>query len=100
MTMKDAEMTKSPLWDSVIHADHVHWCDLELNSLATCVVRAHHEHAIVWAADTLSFATVLILLFLLLRPLARALTRGDGSEITIRIPVRRFVRTAPATGLR
>ncbi|MEP3145468.1 hypothetical protein [Qipengyuania citrea] len=96
--MKDAEMTKSPLWDSVIHADHVHWCDLELNSLATCIAKAHQEHAIVWAADTLSFAAVLVLLFLLLRPLARALARGDGGEITIRIPARRFLRAVPVAG--
>ena len=93
--MTHAEMTKSPLWDSVIHADHIHWCDLEFNSLAACVAQAHQEHAMVWAADTVSFAAVLVLLLLLLRPLARVLMSGSGDAITIRIPARRFTRLAP-----
>ena len=94
--MKDAEMTKSPLLDSVIHADHVHWCDLEFDSLATCVVKAHQEHALQWGADVLSFGAILVLLLLMLRPLARAFATWNGDTITIRLPARRFMRAAPA----
>ena len=98
--MTHAEMRKSPLWDSVIHADHVHWCDLEFNSLAVCVAKAHQEHAMVWATDTVSFAAVLVLLLLLLRPLARVLASGSGDAITICIPARRFTRLAPVVARR
>ena len=95
--MNNAEMTKSPLWDSVIHADHAHWCDLELNSFVTCVAKAHQEHALQWGGDVLSFGAVIVLLLLMLRPLARALATWDGDAVTIHLPLRRFTRCAPAT---
>lgn len=69
----------------------IHWCDLEANSLKTCIAKAHHEHAMKWAGDALSFAAIAVLLLLLLRPLARTLTSGEPGEITIRLPARRFM---------
>lgn len=97
--MPDHEMTPVITYDSVTHLDHVHWCDLEANSLQTCIAKAHHEHAMKWAGDALSFAAIAVLLLLLLRPFARMLTGGAPGEITIRLPARRFgtrAVTAPA----
>jgi len=82
-------MTPSITYDNVIHGAHVHWCDLEMNSLATCEARAIHEHAVKWAGDVLSFAAILVLLLLLLRPLGRALARGNPGELVFVIPARR-----------
>lgn len=89
--MTNPEMTPVVTMDSVKHLQHVHWCDLEANSLKTCIAKAHHEHAMKWAGDALSFAAIAVLLLLLLRPLARALTSGEPGEITIRLPARRFM---------
>lgn len=47
--MTNPEMTPVMTWDSVKHLQHVHWCDLEANSLKTCIAKAHHEHAMKWA---------------------------------------------------
>lgn len=88
--MNTAEMTRSPLWDCVIHAKHVHWCDLETNSLQTCIARAHQDHAIQWAGDALSFAAILVLLYLLLHPLARIFAGGTGESITLTFPKRQY----------
>ena len=85
------EMTPIMTYDSVKHLEHIHWCDLEANSLKTCIAKTHHEHAMKWAGDALSFAAIAVLLLLLLRPLARALTSGEPGEITIRLPARRFM---------
>lgn len=83
-------MKQSIHYDNVTHDGHIHWCDLEANSLATCEANAYREHAVQWAGDALSFAAIDILLLLALRPLARALTRGNPGEIVIRLPSRRF----------
>ena len=87
-------MEPSILYDHVTHDGHIHWCDLEMNSLATCEALAYREHAVKWAGDALSFAAVCVLLLLLLRPLARALTSGNPGEIVIRLPARRFGRAS------
>lgn len=50
------EMTPIMTYDSVKHLEHIHWCDLEANSLKTCIAKAHHEHAMKWAGDAQRFS--------------------------------------------
>ena len=76
-------MQPSILYDHVTHGDHIHWCDLETNSMATCEVKAHREHAPEWAGNGLSEVTMAIMVGIACLLLARALWAGKTGPIAL-----------------
>ena len=87
------------LYDHVMHGDHIHWCDLETNSMATCEAAAYREHAPVWAASGLSEVTKVIMVGIGWLLLAKALWTGrEGFVAAAAYISENVAKEAPVNG--